>query len=56
MKKNAGRDDKIVPVNEKAEIELYLQKIRQKIESGPEWSKKAAMILSKMVGKEKGSQ
>ena len=41
---------------EKAEVERYCQKIRQKIESGPEWAKKAAAILVGMLEEKKGSQ
>ena len=34
---------------EKIEVELYCQKIRQKIESDQEWAKKAAVILLEML-------
>ena len=42
--------------DEKAGVELYRQKIHQKIDSDPEWAKKAARILIKMLAEKRDSQ
>ena len=45
-----------VKSSDKAKLELYRQKICQKIESDPVWAQKAAVILIEMLGQERGSQ